>query len=67
VGFSIGQEIYGMNDWFAEGALAEYCVTQPDWIAPKPQHFSHVDTASVPYRSVDCVARVVRPRETPGP
>ena len=29
-GISIGQEIYGMNDWFAEGALTEYCVTQPD-------------------------------------
>jgi NADPH:quinone reductase-like Zn-dependent oxidoreductase len=21
--FAIGQEVYGMNDWFAEGALAE--------------------------------------------
>jgi NADPH:quinone reductase-like Zn-dependent oxidoreductase len=45
---SIGQEIYGMNDWFAEGALAEYCVTQPDWIAPKPRRLSHPEAASVP-------------------
>ena len=22
VGFEIGQEIYGMNDWFADGAIA---------------------------------------------
>jgi NADPH:quinone reductase-like Zn-dependent oxidoreductase len=24
-----GEAIYGMNDWFADGALAEYCVTRP--------------------------------------
>ena len=47
-GLSIGQEIYGMNDWFADGALAEYCVTQPDWIAPKPRRLSHPEAASVP-------------------
>ena len=47
-GLSIGQEIYGMNDWFADGALAEYCVTRPDWIAPKPRHLSHAEAASVP-------------------
>ena len=27
-GFSIDQEVYGMNDWFADGALAEYCLTE---------------------------------------
>src|SRR5437764_215512 len=26
-GFSLGEEVYGMNDWFGEGALAEYCLT----------------------------------------
>lgn len=47
-GLSPGQEIYGMNDWFAEGALAEYCLTRPEWIAPKPQRLSHEESASVP-------------------
>jgi NADPH:quinone reductase-like Zn-dependent oxidoreductase len=47
-GLAIGQEIYGMNDWFADGALAEYCLTQPDWIAPKPRSLDHVEAASVP-------------------
>lgn len=47
-GFSLGEEVYGMNDWFADGALAEYCVTQPQWIAPKPRHLSHAEAASVP-------------------
>jgi NADPH:quinone reductase-like Zn-dependent oxidoreductase len=43
-----GQKIYGMNDWFADGALAEYCVTQSDWIAPKPEHLDYAEAASVP-------------------
>lgn len=47
-GLAIGQEVYGMNDWFADGALAEYCVTGPDWIAPKPGRLGHAEAASVP-------------------
>jgi NADPH:quinone reductase-like Zn-dependent oxidoreductase len=45
---AIGQQIYGMNDWFADGALAEYCVTEPAWIAPKPRALAHAEAASVP-------------------
>src|ERR671936_420474 len=48
VGFEIGQEVYGMNDWFAEGAMAEYCVTQPSSVAHKPPRLTHVEAASVP-------------------
>src|SRR5262245_8195246 len=48
VGFAIGQEVYGMNDWFADGALAEYCLTQPTSVAPKPSRVTHVEAASVP-------------------
>ncbi len=44
----IGQSIYGMNDWFAEGALAEYCLTQPGFIAPKPETLQFAEAASVP-------------------
>ncbi|HWB98773.1 MAG TPA: NADP-dependent oxidoreductase [Bryobacteraceae bacterium] len=45
---SIGQEVYGMNDWFAEGALAEYCLSRPEWIARKPRRLDYVQAASVP-------------------
>lgn len=45
---AIGQDVYGMNDWFAEGALAEYCVTRPEWTANKPQGLSHEEAATVP-------------------
>lgn len=44
----IGSEVYGMNDWFADGALAEYCVTQPASVATKPARLTHVEAASVP-------------------
>jgi NADPH:quinone reductase-like Zn-dependent oxidoreductase len=48
VGFAIGQEVYGMNDWFDDGALAEYCLTQPTSVAPKPPNLTHVEAAAVP-------------------
>jgi NADPH:quinone reductase-like Zn-dependent oxidoreductase len=47
-GFEVGQDIYGMSDWFANGAMAEFCVTQPQSIAPKPLTLSHEAAATVP-------------------
>jgi NADPH:quinone reductase-like Zn-dependent oxidoreductase len=47
-GIAIGQEVYGMNDWFADGATAEYCLTRPDWVAPKPRELTHAEAASLP-------------------
>ncbi len=47
-GFAVGDEVYGMNDWFADGATAEYCVTQPSSIAHKPKRLSHAEAAAVP-------------------
>lgn len=47
-GFDIGQEVFGMNDWFADGAMAEYCVTLPASVVPKPAKLTHAEAASVP-------------------
>ena len=47
-GFAPGDEVYGMNDWYDEGATAEYCVTVPSSIARKPRSLTHVEAASVP-------------------
>jgi NADPH:quinone reductase-like Zn-dependent oxidoreductase len=47
-GFDIGHEVYGMNDWFSDGAMAEYCITQPTSVAQKPPRLTHVEAASVP-------------------
>jgi NADPH:quinone reductase-like Zn-dependent oxidoreductase len=47
-GFQEGQEVYGMNDWFADGATAEFCVTQPQSISLKPATLTHDEAATVP-------------------
>lgn len=47
-GFEVGDEVYGMSDWFADGALAEYCVTLPQNVARKPVVLSHQAAATVP-------------------
>ena len=44
----VGQEVFGMNDWFADGATTEYCLTTPAMVAPKPARCSHLEAASVP-------------------
>jgi NADPH:quinone reductase-like Zn-dependent oxidoreductase len=43
-----GQEVFGMNDWFADGALAEYCVAPASSVALKPLFLSHAEAASIP-------------------
>ena len=32
----VGDHIYGLSNWFIDGAQAEYCLTVPANIAPKP-------------------------------
>ncbi len=44
----LGYEVFGMNDWYAEGALAEYCLAPFSAVAPKPRSLSYTDAASVP-------------------
>jgi len=46
--FNVGDEIYGMNDWFADGATAEFCLTQPQNVALKPKSLTHEVAATVP-------------------
>jgi NADPH:quinone reductase-like Zn-dependent oxidoreductase len=44
----VGHEVFGMNDWFSDGALAEYCIASFFGVAPKPRALTHVEAASVP-------------------
>jgi NADPH:quinone reductase-like Zn-dependent oxidoreductase len=46
--FAASQEVFGMNDWYADGAAAELCRTLPSAVAPKPDRLKHVEAASVP-------------------
>jgi NADPH:quinone reductase-like Zn-dependent oxidoreductase len=43
-----GEAVYGLNDWFQDGAQAEYCVARADGVTAKPRSVDHVHAAAVP-------------------
>ena len=47
-GVQIGDLVYGLNDWFMDGAQSEYCLTVPANIAPKPATLDHTQAAVSP-------------------
>jgi NADPH:quinone reductase-like Zn-dependent oxidoreductase len=47
-GWKVGDEVFGMNDWFADGATAQFCLARPSGVARKPAHLSHEAAATVP-------------------
>jgi NADPH:quinone reductase-like Zn-dependent oxidoreductase len=47
-GFTIGQAVFGMNDWFQDGALAEYLLAPASSIAPAPMTLNPAEAATVP-------------------
>ncbi len=47
-GVKIGDAVFGMNDWFANGAQAEYCVAAVQSLAQSPKSLDHVQAAVVP-------------------
>jgi len=44
----IGAAVYGLNDWFASGAQAEFCVAPARALARKPKSLDHVHAGVVP-------------------
>lgn len=44
----VRQEVFGMNDWFTDGATAAYCTAPFSSVVPKPARLTHIDAASVP-------------------
>lgn len=47
-GVQVGDPVYGLSDWFIDGAQAEYCLTVPANVAPKPVTLDHAQAAAVP-------------------
>jgi NADPH:quinone reductase-like Zn-dependent oxidoreductase len=47
-GVRVGDPVYGLNDWFMDGAQAEYCLTIVPNIAPKSATLEHTQAAVVP-------------------
>lgn len=46
--FKVGDAVFGLNDWFANGAQAEFCVAPATALAHKPRLLDHVQSAVVP-------------------
>jgi NADPH:quinone reductase-like Zn-dependent oxidoreductase len=44
----VGETVYGMNDWLADGAQAEYTLARPADIARKPASVDHTHAAVTP-------------------
>lgn len=47
-GMLLGEAVFGMNDWFADGTQAEFCLARADSVAIKPEALDHRLAAAVP-------------------
>jgi NADPH:quinone reductase-like Zn-dependent oxidoreductase len=47
-GFDVGDEVFGLTDWYRDGSLAEFVAVEARNLAPKPASLSHVDAAAFP-------------------
>ena len=45
---AVGDLVYGLNDWYCDGAQAEYCVARACDLAAKPATIDHVHAAAIP-------------------
>ena len=59
---AVGEAVFGMNDFFGDGAQAEFCVARTVDVAPKPKSVDHVTAAVVPISALTacwCTGRPV--------
>jgi NADPH:quinone reductase-like Zn-dependent oxidoreductase len=47
-GLTVGEAVFGMTDWYRDGAAAEYIAVEGRNLVPKPALLSHTDAAAVP-------------------
>jgi NADPH:quinone reductase-like Zn-dependent oxidoreductase len=47
-GLSVGDEVYGLNDWYTNGAQAEFCIVSAVAVAHKPKSLNFAEAAIVP-------------------
>jgi NADPH:quinone reductase-like Zn-dependent oxidoreductase len=47
-GFAVGDAVYGLTDWYRDGAMAEYVAVEARNLAPKPASLDHVQAAALP-------------------
>jgi NADPH:quinone reductase-like Zn-dependent oxidoreductase len=47
-GYAVGDSVFGFNDWFADGAMADFSVTKPSALSLKPTSLPHVEAPASP-------------------
>jgi len=47
-GFAVGDEVYGLTDWYRDGAAASYVAVEARNLALKPPSLDHLHAAAVP-------------------
>jgi NADPH:quinone reductase-like Zn-dependent oxidoreductase len=47
-GLAVGDEVYGVTDWYRDGAAAEYVAVEARNLAPKPTTVTHAQVAAAP-------------------
>ena len=66
-GLAVGDAIFGMNDWFGDGAQAEFCVARAADVASKPRSVDHVLAAITPISALTAWQGLIeRARLAPG-
>jgi len=54
-GAAIGDPVYGLTDWYRDGAAAEYVAVEARNLAPKPPTLSHREAAAIPMAGLTAV------------
>src|SRR6478672_2991473 len=54
-GVSVGDAVYGLTDWYRDGAAAEYVAVEARNLAPKPATLSHQEAAAIPMAGLTAV------------
>jgi len=54
-GAAIGDAVYGLTDWYRDGAAAEYVAVEARNLAPKPAMLSHQEAAAIPMTGLTAV------------
>jgi NADPH:quinone reductase-like Zn-dependent oxidoreductase len=56
-GVAVGDAVYGLTDWYRDGAAAEYVAVEARNLAPKPDRLDHRTAAAVPMSMSTSITR----------
>ena len=54
-GAAVGDAVYGLTDWYRDGAAAEYVTVEARNLAPKPAMLSHQEAAAIPMAGLTAI------------